>query len=174
MDTHSEAEVRRREAAQILDGLREVVPSVLAQYPVDVAYVYGSVARGTVTPFSDVDVALVLTEELPPYERMMLEFEVEAAIEDASGLAGLDVRAINEAPLMVRGKVVQEGIRLYERDRAQRVAFEVQTRKRYFDFAPVARRLQAAFLDKVRREGLLYTARRGSATYRHQANKRGN
>ena len=156
MDTHSEAEARRREAAQILDRLRAVIPSVLAQYPVEVAYVYGSVARGTVTPFSDVDVALVLSEKPPPYERMMLEFEIEAAIEDASGLRGLDVRAINEAPLMARGKVVQEGIRLYERDRARRVDFEVQTRKRYFDFAPVARRLQAAFLEKVRREGLLY------------------
>jgi len=139
-----------------LDRLREVVPSVMAQYPVDVAYAYGSVARGTVTPFSDVDVALVLSQMPPPYERMMLEFEIEAAIEDASGLTGLDVRAINKAPLMVRGKVVQEGIRLYERDRARRVDFEVQTRKRYFDFAPVARRLQAAFLDKVRQEGLLY------------------
>ena len=156
MDTHSEAETRRREAAQILDRLREVVPSVLSQYPVDVAYVYGSVARGTVTPFSDVDLALVVSKELPPYERMMLEFEIEAAIEDASGTKGLDVRAINAAPLMVRGKVVQEGIRLYERDRARRVAFEVQTTKRYFDFAPVALRLQTAFLDKVRREGLLY------------------
>ena len=172
MDTH-EVEARRREAAQILDRLREVVPAVLAQYPVEVAYAYGSVARGTITPFSDVDVALVLSEKLPPYERMMLEFEIEAAIEDASGLTGLDVRAINEAPLMVRGKVVQEGIRLYELHRARRVAFEVQTRKRYFDFAPVARRLQSAFLDKVRREGLLYVARSGSATHADQVNSGG-
>jgi hypothetical protein len=74
----------------------------------------------------------------------------------ASGLTELDVRAINDASLMVRGKVVQGGIRVYERDHAQRVAFEVGTRKRYFDFAPVARRLQAAFLDKIRREGLLH------------------
>ena len=156
MDTHSEAEARRREAAQILDRLREVVPSVMAQYPVDVAYVFGSVARGTVTPFSDVDVALVLCESLLPYERLNLELRIEAAIEDASGLVGLDVRAINEAPLLVRGEIVQEGIRLYERDHARRVAFEIETRKRYFDFEPVARRLQAAFLDKIHREGLLY------------------
>jgi len=156
MDIDSEVQARRCEAARIMDRLREILPSVLVYYPVDVAYVYGSVARGTVLPFSDVDVALVLSENLPAYERLMLEFDIEAAIEDASGLTGLDVRAINQAPLMVRGKVVQEGTRLYERDRARRVAFEVQTRKRYFDFAPVARRLQAAFLDKVRREGLLY------------------
>ena len=156
MDTDSVVEARRREAAHILDRLREILPSVLVEYPVDVAYVYGSVARGTVTPFSDVDVALVLSESLPPYERLNLEFEIEAAIEDTAGLVGLDVRAINEAPLLVRGRIVQEGMRLYEREHARRVAFEVYTRKRYFDFAPVARRLQAAFLDKIHREGLLH------------------
>jgi predicted nucleotidyltransferase len=156
MDTYDEVEARRREAAQILNRLRGVLPSVLTEYPVDVAYVYGSVVRGTVTPFSDVDVALVLSESFPPYERLNLEFEIEAAIEDATGLTGLDVRAINEAPLLVRGKIVQEGVRLYECEHARRVAFEVYTRKRYFDFAPVARRLQAAFLDKIHREGLLH------------------
>jgi len=139
----------------MLAQLRRTIPSVLAGYPVDAAYVYGSVARGTVTPFSDVDIALVLSKPLPPYDRLMLEFAIQAAIEDVSGLRPVDVRAINEAPLLVRGKVVQQGILLYQRDKARRVAFEVQTRKRYFDFAPVARRLRVAFLDKVRREGLL-------------------
>jgi hypothetical protein len=45
---------------------------------------------------------------------------------------------------------------LYERDRARRVRFEVMTRKQYFDFAPVARRLRKAFLEHVREDGLLY------------------
>jgi hypothetical protein len=58
--------------------------------------------------------------------------------------------------LLVQGKVVQEGLLVYEGDRSRRVAFEVETRKRYFDFAPAARRLRTAFLDKVHREGLLY------------------
>lgn len=156
MDTYGEVQARQQEAARIIKRLKEVLPRILAEYAVDVAYVYGSVARGTVMPFSDVDIALVLCESPPPYERLNLELKIEAAIEDASGLGGLDVRAINEAPLLVRGEVVQEGIRLYERDHARRVAFEIETRKRYFDFEPVARRLQAAFLDKIRREGLLY------------------
>lgn len=156
MGAHSQVKAQRQQqAARILAQLRRTLPSVLPSYPVDAAYVYGSVARGTVTPFSDTDIALVLSEPLPPYKRLMLEFAIQAAIEDASDLTDVDVRAINEAPLLVRGKVVQQGILLYQRDRARRVAFEVQTRKRYFDFAPVARRLSIAFLDKVHREGLL-------------------
>lgn len=147
---------RRQEAGRVLARLKEALPSILAHYPVDVAYAYGSVARGTMTPFSDVDIALVLKESLPPYDRLMLEFAIQAAIEDASGLMAVDVRAINEAPLMVRGQSVQQGIVLYERDRARRIAFEVETRKRYFDFAPLARRLRDSFLQRVHREGLLY------------------
>lgn len=155
MGTHSEVKTQReQQAARLLAQLQQTLPSVLTEYPVDAAYVYGSVAHGTVTPFSDVDIALVLSEPLPPYERLMLEFSIQAAIEEASDLTAVDVRAINEAPLLVRGKVIQQGILLYQRDRARRVAFEVQTRKRYFDFAPVARRLCIAFLNKVHREGL--------------------
>ncbi len=156
METPSEVQARRQQAARILARLREILPSVLAVYPVDIAYVYGSVARGTVTPFSDVDIALVLSRSLSPYDRLMLELEIQAAIEDAGDLTAVDVRAINGAPLLVQGKVVQEGLLVYEGDRSRRVAFEVGTRKRYFDFAPAARRLRTAFLEKVHREGLFY------------------
>lgn len=146
---------RKREAAQMLDRLRQVLPSVLPEHPVTAAYVYGSVARGTMTPFSDVDIALVLYESLPSYDRLMLELGVQGAIEAALGFSPVDVRVINTTPLTVRGRIVQEGILLYEGDRARRVAFEVNTRKRYFDFAPAARRLRDAFLEHIHQEGLL-------------------
>lgn len=130
----------------MLARLRQTLPSVLAGYSVEAAYVYGSVARGTMTSFSDVDIALVLKESLPSYGRLMLELAIQGAIEEAMGFSPVDVRTINEAPLTVRGRIVQEGILLYERERARRIAFEVETRKRYFDFAPVARHLRDAFL----------------------------
>lgn len=156
MDVQAEAKARRRqEAGRILARLREDLPFILARYPVDVAYVYGSVARGTMTPFSDVDIALVLRKPLPSYDRLMLELAVQGAIEETMEFSPMDVRAINEAPLTVKGRIIQEGVLLYERDRVHRIAFEVETRKRYFDFAPVARRLRDVFLQRVHREGLL-------------------
>lgn len=147
---------RQQEARRIVAQLRKYVASILAQHPVDAAYVYGSVARGTAMPLSDVDIALLLTTTLPPFERLGLELTIQGEIEAACGLSPVDVRAINEAPLTVRGRIVQHGILLYERDQARRIAFEVATRKRYFDFAPVAHRLRDAFLQRVYREGLLY------------------
>jgi predicted nucleotidyltransferase len=157
MDDQSSIKAQRQqESNRILTRLRKVTPSILVSYPVDAAYVYGSVARGTVTPFSDLDIALLLTTPLQPYERLMLELTIQGEIEAACGLSPVDVRTINQAPLLVRGQIVQRGVLLYERDRARRIAFEVATRKRYFDFAPVARRLRDAFLRRVHKEGLLY------------------
>jgi len=154
---------RQQHAADITARLRACVPEVLAHYPVEIAYLHGSVARGTPLPTSDVDIALVLSESPPPYERLKLELTIQAALEDACGLSNLDVRAINHAPIMAQGSIVQEGILLYNRDKASRVAFEVLTRSKYFDFRPTAERMQQAFLDHIRREGLT----RGQTKNRH-------
>ncbi len=140
---------RQQQAQAILARVQEVLPSVLARYPVVAAYVYGSVARGTVLPTSDVDIALVLTESLPPYERLQLELTIEGEVEEASGISPVDVRVINDAPLLVKGRILQEGIRVYEGDRQKRIAFEVLTLQQYHDFQPFIRPLQRAFLEHL-------------------------
>ena len=145
---------RQNQAAEIISRLKAHAPEILAHFPVDMAYLHGSVAQGRPLPSSDVDIALVLTELPPPYERLILEFTIQAALEDACGLTNLDVRTINEAPLMVKGSIIQEGLLLYSRDKDRRLAFEILTRKKYFDYQPTAARMQQAFLSHIRRKGL--------------------
>lgn len=149
-------EQRQQRSNRILTRLREALPAVLSKHPVEAAYVFGSVARGVATPLSDVDIALLLTNSLPAYERLNLELAIQGAVENLAGLDTVDVRSLNDAPLLVKGRIVQQGVLIFERDRASRVAFEVATRKRYFDFAPIAHRLQDAFLEHVHREGILH------------------
>lgn len=155
MDTPNEIQLeRQRRADEITARLKTCAAEVLAKFPVEIAYLHGSVARGCPLPTSDVDVAVLLTELPPPYDRLRLEFDIQAALEDACGLSNLDVRAINKAPLMVQGHIIQEGVLLYNRDKDRRVAFEVLTRKKFFDYRPTAERMEQAFLDDVRRKGL--------------------
>lgn len=144
---------RERHAGEIAARLKARAAAVLEKHPVEIAYLHGSVARGCPLPSSDVDIALVLAELLPPYERLMLELNIQAALEDACGLSNVDVRVINHAPLMAQGRIVQEGVLLYQQDKKRRVAFEVLTRKKYFDFQPAARKMQQAFFDRIQREG---------------------
>jgi hypothetical protein len=83
-----------------------------------------------------------------------LELGVEMALEDALGLSNADVRAINDAPLAIRGTVVQEGVRLYCRDEEQRVDFESLTLKLYLDFEPTAKMFRELFIKRLGKEGL--------------------
>ena len=174
MTTKSERVAQRRaRSARIVDRMREILPQALATHPIAAAYVFGSVARGTATPMPDVDIALVI-EPLTQssYDQLKLELSIQADAEDAAcavaraagteadavdpnELTEIAVRIINNAPLTVRGHILHEGVLVYEGNHQARVDFEVATRKRYFDFAPVAKRLQEALLDHVHREGIL-------------------
>jgi predicted nucleotidyltransferase len=138
----------------LVSQLKEKLPPILDDLPVLMAYLYGSAASGHTTPFSDVDIALYLSEPLPPRQRLELELGVEMALEDALGLSNADVRAINDAPLAIRGTVVQEGVRLYCRDEEQRVDFESLTLKLYLDFEPTAKMFRELFIKRLGKEGL--------------------
>ena len=118
-------------SARIVAQVRAILPEALGAHPVAAAYVYGSVARGTPIPTSDIDIALITQPlTLSPYERLTLELDIQADIEDAARedtgvapahvelsraetvertpLPSIDVRIINEAPLLVRGHILQE------------------------------------------------------------------
>jgi len=140
-----------QQSQRIIEQLRECLPEILQDYPVMVAYLYGSFAVGATTPFSDVDIALVLSPDLllSPYEQFILELDIEVKLETACGLSNADVRTINQAPIAFQGRVLTESILLYSRDEDFRVEYEAQTRQRYFDFLPVLKRLQNAYFDAL-------------------------
>ncbi len=132
---------------RVLSQLRAVLPRILAGRPVLAAYLYGSVAEGYARPDSDVDVALVLMADhgLSPYQWMLMELGIAAEIEDDCGPREVDVRSINDAPLVVQGTMMTEGILVYDRAEAARADYEVLTRKMYFDFLPVVKMMREAY-----------------------------
>lgn len=140
----------------LVDILRQYLPQIVKDLPVQLAYLHGSAAREEMTSSSDVDIALVCDADTPPHQRLRLMLDVSAALSREAGIAEADVRVINDAPLVFQGRIACEGILLYARDQAQRIEFETRTRDLYFDFLPFHRRLQDAFLKNVREQGLLY------------------
>ena len=145
---------RRQRAEAIVEKLRLRLETALSRFPVELAYLHGSVARGTPLSDSDVDLALVLSESLPPMERLKLEFAIQDAVAEACGRKGVDARVINHAPLAVQGEIVQEGMCLYARSRELKTEFESLTRRKYFDFKPKMERMQLALLEHIRQRGL--------------------
>lgn len=134
--------------------LKSNIGVVLADYPVSTAYLYGSTATGLTTPFSDVDVALLLEKPLSDEERLRLELRIETELAEKLGVRNADVRVVNDAPLPLRGQVVCRGILLYCKDHGARVDFETSTRSAYFDFLPVIEEQRRAFFADLRERGL--------------------
>ena len=138
----------------LVNQLEIALQSILPDYPVILAYLFGSAAAGRTTPLSDVDVALIAGEELDPYRQLKLELRIETALAEQAHVRNADVRIINRAPLAIRGQVACRGILLYCADEEARVEFETSTRDEYFDYMPIARQLRDAFFADVRERGL--------------------
>lgn len=134
------------EVKKIKQSILACATKVLPRFPVLFAYLYGSHATGTAHMFSDVDIALFLSEDVVD-EIVRLESDIALAFDDALGhRVATDVRAINDSPLVLQGEIVTEGILLYSCDEAARVAFETRVRMTYFDFQPVIKAYHAAYI----------------------------
>jgi predicted nucleotidyltransferase len=105
-------------------------------------YLYGSVARGTAGPQSDIDIG-VLFSRRPPATLDSQPYEVEADLERLLGRA-VQVVELNRAPVDLRARVLREGRLLVDLDRSARIRFEVQTRNEAFDLEPILTRYRAA------------------------------
>jgi uncharacterized protein len=116
---------------------------VLREAPGDLvaAYLFGSVARGTARPDSDVDLA-VLFASTPASTLAAQPFAME---DDLRAQLGRDVQVVvlNVAPADLAFRVLRDGRLVLDRDPTARARFEVRTRNEYFDIKP--------FLDRYRR-----------------------
>jgi predicted nucleotidyltransferase len=98
------------------------------------AYLFGSVARGTQRPDSDVDVA-VLYDQDPPRTLEGLGFDLGWELEDSLGLP-VQIVVLNFASVDLAIRVLRDGKLLVDRNRSRRIQFEVRTRNEYWDLEP--------------------------------------
>jgi hypothetical protein len=101
-----------------------------------------------------VDLALIVEDGLTPLEHLKLILRTQVELADECDIPNADVRVINDAPLVFRGKVVTDGILLFAKNEQVRIAFEIDTRLKYFDYLPIHLGLQKAFFDDLRERGL--------------------
>ena len=103
---------------------------------------------------SDLDVGYYLEghqagRTLSPQDEMLLA----ARLEEALGVP-VDLRDLSGAPLELRGRVLEDGARVYSGDDASRVALERTLLSRYHDYKDEFRRLHARRLRAVAARGL--------------------
>ena len=123
------------ERADLVQRVHDVVDS--APDEVLAVYLYGSRARGTPSPESDVDLGVLLKSAPAPSLRSVVR-ELEGAVEGHVGIR-VEVVVLNTAPADLVHRVLRDGVLLLDRDRPTRLRFEVQSRNEYFDLAPLRR-----------------------------------
>jgi hypothetical protein len=129
--------------------LNQIASSVFSETPVLFAYLYGSFAKGVTHPFSDLDVG-IFVEGLDTRACLDLELSLALRIDESlDHMVQSEVRVINHLPLVVKGRILTNGELIYSRAEPQRIEFETQTRKLYFDFLPVIVQHQNAYREKL-------------------------
>jgi uncharacterized protein len=101
------------------------------------AYLFGSVARGTARPESDIDVGVLYRDD-PPVSLEGLPVRLEA---DLAKLLHRPVQVVvlNRAPVDLVQRVLQHGRLVLDRDSFRRIRFEVRTRQEFWDLEPYLR-----------------------------------
>lgn len=128
--------------------LRSEAPDILKETPVLFAYIYGSFARDLPHRFSDLDIG-IFAEGLDARSSMDLELSTALRIDEALEHAvQSEVRILNHLPLAVKGKILSDAELIYSKDEPKRVEFETNVRKAYFDFLPISRMHQKAYMQR--------------------------
>ena len=117
--------------------------------PVAVAYLFGSQARGTARPDSDIDVAVLLDESMPPARQCDVALDAARGLAVESGLGGIEVVVLNSAPLPLRGRILVDRQIVFCRDEARRVDYETRTWSEFFDFQLSMRDLDRKLLEEI-------------------------
>jgi hypothetical protein len=108
--------------------------SLIKKDDIEFAYIYGSFAAGTENPLSDIDVAVYQRANKTAYDYRMVEFAIESELIQSIPSFKFDVRSLNDAPLIVTGKILNEGRLLFMKDDKFYYDYLVNNRIKYMDY----------------------------------------
>jgi predicted nucleotidyltransferase len=129
--------------------LGATIATVLAARPerIAAAWLFGSRAAGRARADSDVDVAILMSDD-PPATLDGMGFDIAAALEEQLDVP-VDLVVLNRAPVELVHYVLRGGELVYETDALLRVAFEVRARAEYFDLKPILDEYRRASMNAV-------------------------
>jgi predicted nucleotidyltransferase len=130
----------------------ELLQRVLRDRPeVLEAYVFGSQARGDVHAESDLDIAVYVDLDVHVEAPFGYPAELATVVGAALGTDRLDIVVLNEAPPLLYGRVLRDGVRIVARDLRATTVREGYAMSRYCDWLPQLRKIEAAHRARIAR-----------------------
>ena len=96
------------------------------------AYLFGSLAKGSVVPLSDVDIAVYLSEKRDYSEKKV---DILGALNDILETDEIDLVILNTAPLSLEMRILENKTVLVEKDTFFRHRYESAVIRKYLDFS---------------------------------------
>ena len=117
-----------------IEEIQEKLTPIFKKRQVALAYLFGSHARGRVTPLSDMDVAVVFAESAPRKQYFDRELKLMSDIGDALHVDRVDIINLetNKSPLL-KHRAVFYGKPLYITDEVRRFSLERRIMRAYED-----------------------------------------
>jgi hypothetical protein len=116
--------------------ITHVQPTLRDESTVIAGYLFGSLAKGTENPMSDIDIAF-LSSRRGAKTNAELTRRLTIQISEALDALAVDVVCLNGADLALRYNVIRDGLLFYEKNPARRISFEKRTLVEYFDMIPL-------------------------------------
>ncbi len=119
--------------------LRSAAAQVFHAHRILAAYAFGSRVHGRPRPDSDLDIGYYTfpdQDPIPVGEEMAMAADLSATLK-----LEVDLRTLNRAPLETRGRILEDGIRIYSGDEVLRVSLERSTLSFYHDYKDVFRHM---------------------------------
>jgi uncharacterized protein len=115
---------------------------------IDASYVFGSFLK--TDKFNDIDVALLIADDLPPYERLKFELKVAGELErNINPRIQFDVKILNYSPVYFQYETVKTGKAVFVRDQDKRVEYEAHLISTYLDLKEMYDWLDREFLARA-------------------------
>lgn len=130
---------------QYINELRKIFDEMGVQ----LAYLFGSSARGAKTPLSDIDIALLLKEPLTRAEAFDKTISFTHKLIGLFHTNEIDVVILNIANPHIKFNVIRDGQIIYNRDEKCRVNFEVKTMGEYFDTVLLRKEYRKSLFENI-------------------------
>lgn len=102
------------------------------------AFLFGSIANDKTTGISDIDIAVMLDESKKDKTKNPYGYKAEllAKLISAISFNNIDLVILNEAPLLLKHRIVQSGREIYTKDEKLGAEFCVKVMEQFLDLKP--------------------------------------
>lgn len=124
----------------------------LCKYPVIIAYLFGSEAKGTSGALSDMDIAVLVDRNIDKSERFDLRLRLSNELSSSMNKR-VDFVVLNDSPVQLSYEVIKHGKLIFCKDKSMKVDLEVEILSKYLDRRYFDKRHAELVMEKIALRG---------------------